>query len=160
MAWECAKDLAVVRKLQGLVFLLFFILIVKLFWDVFMIVAVAVISQEVCCCITALGVKLVIVYLSLFFSLMFVCFLFPAGVGVPRRDAVLLPGLWPEGGHQVHPRVQQRQLPLRDRDAGREVPAGHEDAVHPRVRALRDPREWRWGSVLLRISPSALLPFV
>lgn len=82
MAWECAKDLAVVRKLQGLVFLLFFILIVKLFWDVFMIVAVAVISQEVCCCITALGVKLVIVYyLSVFVLQSNVC-LFP----FPRRS--------------------------------------------------------------------------
>lgn len=82
MAWECAKDLAVVRKLQGLVFLLFFILIVKLFWDGFMIVAVAVISQEVCCCITALGVKLVIVYyLSVFVLQSNVC-LFP----FPRRS--------------------------------------------------------------------------
>lgn len=57
-----------------------------------------------------------------------------SGLGVPWRDALLLPG--PSGGelrHKVHPSVQHSHHAGCDRDVGREVQTGHEDAVFSQI---------------------------
>lgn len=63
------------------------------------------------------------------------CILFLlAGLGVPWRDAFLLPGS--SGGelrHKVYPSVQHGDHAGCDRDAGRKVQTGYEDAVFSQI---------------------------
>lgn len=63
-----------------------------------------------------------------------------SGFGVPWCHAVLLPGLRPKGGDEMHKGGVRRHRRRRHRHPGREVQARHEDAVGALVRPVRTAR--------------------
>lgn len=67
------------------------------------------------------------------------------GLGVPWRDAFLLPGSsGRELRHKVYPSVQHGNHAGCDWDAGGKVQTGYEDAVFSQILPLWGPRQWRW----------------
>lgn len=63
------------------------------------------------------------------------------GLGVPRRDAFLLPRLGPKSGDEMHKGCFRCHGGRCDRNFDREIPTGYANAVRPFVRPVRNSRK-------------------